>query len=91
MELGTAKFPVFSLVNREFDLRDEFAPDCTLSQSKLLFSLNFYIPGRGPKRARFPRLCGLPQCSGAGESREAAAERPARPEYLCRALIHWRN
>jgi hypothetical protein len=30
MELGTAKFPVFSLVNREFDLRDEFARDWPL-------------------------------------------------------------
>jgi len=61
MELGTAKFPVFSLVNREFDLRDEFAPDCTLSQTTLLFPFNFYIPGRGPKKARFPGLCGLRQ------------------------------
>jgi len=59
MELGTAKFPVFSLVNREFDLRDEFAPDCTLSQTNILILLNFYIPGHGPKKARFPGLCGL--------------------------------
>ena len=61
MELGTAKFPVFSLVNREFDLRDEFAPDCTLSQINRLISLNFDILGCGPKKARFPGLFALRQ------------------------------
>jgi hypothetical protein len=56
-----------------------------------LFPFKFHIPGCGLKKARFPGLFGSSNYSGAGESREAAAERTTGPEYLCRALIHWRN
>jgi hypothetical protein len=59
-----AKFPVFSLENREFAGRDGFARDCVLSQTNLLISLNFDILGCGPKKARFPGLCGSGNYSG---------------------------
>src|SRR5258708_34506200 len=56
-----AKFPAISLLSREFECRDGFARDYPLSQTNQLILLNFYILGRGPKKARFRGLCGLRQ------------------------------
>jgi hypothetical protein len=85
-------FPVNFPVSREFrDLETGSLETASSANLTNCFGSFFTSRDAARKRRASRGFAGCGNYTGAGESREAVAERTKRPEYLCRALIHWRN
>ena len=85
------KFPVFSLLNREFGPRDGFARDWPLRHHKLLFSLIFLSLGVDSNWCRVSAA--LRRAHRAARSAETAFRPPLRGDcrpYLCSRLLQYR-